>query len=64
MKTLVTNQGTATPETTLCEVCYKQLENQTYAREMASQADDINPNSEFVDCTGNDAVECCICGNS
>ena len=62
MKTLVTNQGTATPETALCETCYLDKANQGYAREMASRTDDIDPKGNFVDCTGNEAVDCCICG--
>ena len=64
MKALVTEQGTATQETALCDLCYPKPENQGYAREMASRTDDINPESKFVDCSGNDALECCICGNT
>lgn len=63
MKCLVTDQGTAAAETGLCEKCYRDSANQGYAREMASQSDDVDPNSDFVDCSGNDAVECCICGD-
>lgn len=62
MKTLVTEQGTATPETALCEQCYLNKANQGYAREMASRTDDINPENKFVDCSENEAIECCICG--
>ncbi len=61
MKVLVTNQGTAAAETGLCNKCYELPENQAYAREMAAQSDDVDPNSDFVDCDFNDAVECCIC---
>lgn len=63
MKALCTEQGTAGHETALCEKCYLDKANQGYAREMASQSDDINPTNDFVDCTGNTALECCICGN-
>ena len=62
MKCLVTDQGTDAVETGLCSECYKDAGNQAYSREMASRSDDINPNSDFVDCSGNYAVECCICG--
>ena len=62
MKALVTEQNTATHETGLCECCYKLSENRGYAREMASRTDDIDPTSNFVDCTGNDTIQCIICG--
>ena len=62
MRTLLTEQGTATPETALCETCYPNNANQGYAREMASRTDDINPKSDFTDCSENEAVQCCICG--
>ncbi len=61
MRALLTNQGTAADETGLCYSCYPDEKNQKYAREMASRCDDIDPNSEFVDCTENDAIGCCIC---
>lgn len=62
MKALVTDQGTAAQEAALCDECFKDEANQAYAREQASQSDDVNADSEFVDCTGNDALSCCICG--
>ena len=61
MKCLITDQGTAADETGLCEVCYTNHANQSYAREMASRTDDVDPGSEFIDCSENDAIECCIC---
>ena len=64
MMTLVTNQGTATPETGLCKKCFNILANQNYAREMASGTDDIDSNGPFIDCSGNEAISCCICGES
>ena len=64
MKTLVTDQGIATSETALCESCYSDIANQNYAREMASRCDDIDPKGNFVDCTGNEAICCCICGDT
>lgn len=62
MKTLVTDQGTATIETGLCTTCYPDAKNQAYAREMASRTDDINPDSNFIDCSQNEDINCCICG--
>ena len=61
MKCLVNDQGTAAAETGLCEKCYDTPSNQSYAREMASQSDDVDPDGDFVDCSENDAVGCCIC---
>lgn len=62
MKCLITDRGTAAAETFLCDICFKDAANQGYAREMASQSDDVKPTSDFVDCTDNDAAGCCICG--
>lgn len=62
MKALCTEQGIAAGETFLCNECYLDEANQAYAREMASQSDDVNPNSDFVDCSENHASNCCICG--
>jgi hypothetical protein len=62
MFALVTDQETAAAETALCGDCFQQPENQGYAREQASQSDDVDPNSDFQDCSQNDALECCICG--
>ncbi len=61
MRCLLSNQGTATHETGLCYSCYPNKKNQKYAREMASKCDDIDPNGEFIDCTENDAIGCCVC---
>ena len=60
MKCLVTNQGTAAAETGICNVCFEDKANRAYIREMASQADDIDPNSDFIDCSENDVVGCQI----
>lgn len=62
MKALVTAQGTATHETGLCDTCYLDPKNQAYAREMASRANDIDPQVAFEDCSGNEEVTCIICG--
>lgn len=65
MKTLLTDQGTAAGETFLCGTCFygpDGLLNQAYAREQAALTDDVEPDSLFEDCTGNNAAPCCICG--
>lgn len=63
MFALCTDQGTAASETFLCNTCYTILANRNYAREQAAQSDDTDPTSKFVDCTANDASDCCICGD-
>ncbi len=62
MKCLVTSQGTAAAETGLCNKCFLSYINQSYARKMASQTDDVDPTSVFIDCSKNDAIGCCVCG--
>ena len=67
MYALLSDQGTACHETALCEECYADEENQGYAREQGSQADDIPAPNNFEDCgnpldDGNDALSCCTCG--
>ena len=57
-----TDQGTGTPETCLCSICADKRDNVLYARKCARSTNDINPNGEFVDCSENTALECCICG--
>lgn len=61
MHALVSDQGTAAIEAALCENCFKEEANKKYAREMASQSDDVNPEGNFVDCSENDALKCCVC---
>lgn len=63
MKCLVTNQGTGADETGLCDKCYSKHKNRGYARRKACQSNDVDPTGEFVDCSENDAIECCICGD-
>tara|TARA_Y100000310_G_scaffold244963_1_gene249875 strand:+ start:913 stop:1128 length:216 start_codon:yes stop_codon:yes gene_type:complete len=46
---LTTEDGTAAAETALCYKCYTKAENVAYAREMAAQSDDLDPNASFVD---------------
>jgi len=56
------DQGTGTYETCLCSECFEKPENIAYARDRASNTDDIDPFGKFEDCSQNDALECCICG--
>ena len=63
MKALLSDQETASHETALCEVCFAAIENRAYAREQASQSGDVDPESPFVDCSGNSALNCCICNS-
>jgi len=60
MYALITDAGTAMAEAFLCEAC-RNPENEGYAMEQASQADDWNKES-FVDVGDNNASDCCICG--
>ena len=64
MYALLSDQGTACSETALCNECYKDSENRAYAFEQAASSDDIPHPWDFVDCSGNDALDCCICGKS
>lgn len=69
LKCIPSDQGTATYETTLCEVCFAEEENQSYARDCASNADDIDSEAEFIDCSENeggfnDHYQCVNCGSS
>ena len=61
MITILSNQGTATPETALCSECDTES-NRLMARKNAKDIDDINETDDFSDCTGNEAIECSICG--
>ena len=64
MKALLTEDGVVAGETFLCGTCFygpDGAQNQAYAREQASQSDDVNPESNFEDCTGH-VAPCCICG--
>lgn len=61
MYALVTDQGTAMPEAALCAPCYAAPENQGYAEEQGRMAVDWDRNG-WVDCSGNEALACVICG--
>ena len=58
----VTYGLTAMKEAALCSVCFRGGENRAHAVEQASQADDWNPDTGFVECSENTELECCICG--
>lgn len=63
MVCIPTNQGTAISDTALCEECYKLSQNRLYAREQAKSIEDcLNPFGDFVDCSQNEVISCCICG--
>ncbi len=61
MITIPTEQGIATPETALCVNCDTPT-NRGFAREQAANTNDIDPTGDFVDCSENDVIDCCICG--
>ncbi|MCK5016032.1 MAG: hypothetical protein KAS32_03080 [Candidatus Peribacteraceae bacterium] len=64
MKCVPTNQGTAVSETALCNNCYRKPEHRRLARGQAVTIGDCkNPFGDFVDCTGNDAISCSVCGS-
>ncbi|MGA2259416.1 MAG: hypothetical protein ABSG53_32480 [Thermoguttaceae bacterium] len=59
---MLSDQGTAASETALCEECYSD-ENREYASNMRSPIlNDIPEPTAFRDCSGNDALYCCVCG--
>jgi hypothetical protein len=63
MKGLLTNQGTIAIESVLCEACFRLRENRDYAREMASQAGDVDVDKTFTDAWEiTQDVVCQICG--
>lgn len=55
--------GTAAKEAALCESCKNDPQNVAYCQEMASQSDDLNPESNMVDCSDNHELNCCICNS-
>ena len=57
---MVSDQGTACAETALCP---KHLEDEDTRFQAIAQADsDTDVDRGFVDCSGNDALECIVCG--
>jgi len=65
MRALVTAQGTAAAETGLCDSCYSKETHRAYARNQATTRlrDGANPFGDFVECSDNNAVSCCVCGH-
>lgn len=65
MKCIPTSQGTGNSETALCNMCFSVHANQMQARANAANAilEDIDPEAMFEDCSYNDVVQCCICGD-
>ena len=57
---LVTDQGTATPETALCSA-HMTPEHMRAMQEQASESD-IDFERGFVEATGNDELVCNVCG--
>lgn len=62
MFALVSDQGTAMHETALCGKCHAVPENQGYAEDQASMADDWDKEEGWHDCTGNEYLQCITCG--
>lgn len=65
MFALVTDQGTAASEAALCWMHVDDPVANINARKQARAAGDIpDPfGAQFIDCTGNDALRCYVCGN-
>ena len=60
---LLTDDGLPSTETCLCDTCYQFEENKSYAKEMASQSDDTDPDGDFVEHEPDGDEVCCICGS-
>jgi hypothetical protein len=58
---LLSDEDIPAPETCLCEKCFKGEEAKEYAREMASQSDDVDPDGEFRKYVPNGNQVCCFC---
>jgi hypothetical protein len=64
---LVTRQGTAMPETALCDEHEKDEDCRFTAFAHAPHGggrDDTDEDALFVDCTNNELLACIICGKS
>jgi hypothetical protein len=57
----VTFDGTACYEAAICGSCMNDPKNLEYVKRQA-YADDIDIERGLVDCSENDALQCCICG--
>jgi hypothetical protein len=61
MFALEADEGNPCGESALCGICICDSANRAYAREMASQSDDTDPDKQFKDFSDNEMLECCIC---
>lgn len=59
---IVTNQGTAMPEATLCERHFGSLASRAFAAGAALSAEDCDE-VRWCESTGNDAVACVACSD-
>jgi len=59
MFALISDQETAASETAICGECRSEV-SETEARLNAHN--DVKDKFTFIDCTGNDALHCIICG--
>lgn len=62
MYALVSNQGTACGETALCNEHYTPMHRLFVTHNRLSDGPDAPIPDDWHDCTGNDALECIICG--
>lgn len=60
MFALLDNQGTAAAETALCSVHVNDSASMTEA--ILAAREDVPLPQDFNDCSGNDALECIVCG--
>lgn len=58
---IVSNQGTAMSEATLCSTHHAERRFRDYALRVAQDADDFGGDKTWHDSTGNDAVRCVEC---
>jgi hypothetical protein len=61
---LVTHQGTAMPESTLCGQHLTEDAARDTAVFAAEQSEDWDGEPSFHDSTGNDCVSCIVCGTN
>lgn len=62
MFALVTGQGTGMHETALCGKCYPVVANQGFCEDRAQMAGDWDEAESWHDCSGNEALQCVMCG--
>lgn len=58
---LVTKEESSAAECALCSKCWNE-ENRSYVKELAGNADDVDPDSPFYDVSADETIECAICG--